>query len=134
MAVTVKGACVRVYSSPVTVYGIPNCDQVKKACAWLDAHQIEYVFHDIKKPGLRRELAGQWLEQIDPGILINRKGTTWRTIDDARKALVDKASGQMAEKITLLLEYPSVIKRPVLDVNGAITIGFNADHYTSLFT
>ena len=134
MAVTVKGACVRVYSSPVTVYGIPNCDQVKKARNWLDVHQIDYSFHDFKKQGLSRELAKQWLEQIDAGILINRKGATWRALDDARKALVDKASGQMAEKITLLLEYPSVVKRPVLDLNGAVTAGFNADHYTSLFT
>ena len=127
MGAKVKGISVK-------VYGITNCDQVKKARAWLEANKVDYTFHDFKKQGLSRELAKQWLEQIDAGILINRKGTSWRTLDDARKALVDKASGQMAEKITLLLEYPSVVKRPVLDLNGAVTAGFNADHYTSLFT
>ena len=126
MGATIKGQA-------VTLYGIPNCDQVKKARAWLDARQLAYVFHDFKKQGLARELAVRWLDEIDSGILINRKGTTWRALDDARKALVDKGLGASPEKITLLLEQPSIIKRPVLDAHGALTVGFSADHYTSLF-
>jgi arsenate reductase (glutaredoxin) len=118
---------------PVTVYGIPNCDQVKKARTWLDAHQITYAFHDFKQLGLSRELAEIWFSAIDSDILINRKGSTWRALDDVRKALLDQVSGAMAEKIAVVIESPSLIKRPVLDANGTITVGFKPDHYTTLF-
>ena len=126
MGATIKGQA-------VTLYGIPNCDQVKKARAWLDAHQVAYTFHDFKKHGLARELAARWLAAVDSGILINRKGTTWRALDDARKALVDKGLGPSTEKIALLLEHPGVIKRPVLDIGGTITVGFAAAQYGMLF-
>ena len=126
MGATIKGQA-------VTLYGIPNCDQVKKARAWLDAHQVAYTFHDFKKHGLARELAARWLAEVDSGILINRKGTTWRALDDARKALVDKGLGPSTEKIALLLEHPGVIKRPVLDIGGTITVGFAAAQYGMLF-
>ena len=111
------------------LYGIPNCDQVKKARAWLDAHPIDYVFHDFKKQGLSAALAHAWLDEAGAERVINRKGSTWRTLDDARKALVDKASGAA----TLICEQPSLVKRPVLRHNGALTIGFDADHYKTLF-
>lgn len=126
MGATIKGQA-------VTLYGIPNCDQVKKARAWLDAHQVAYTFHDFKKHGLARELSARWLAEVDSGILINRKGTTWRALDDARKALVDKGLGPSTEKIALLLEHPGVIKRPVLDIGGTITVGFAAAQYGMLF-
>ena len=113
----------------VTIYGIPNCDQVKKARTWLDARKVAYAFHNFKKQGLRREIATSWLDQAGAEVLINRKGSTWRALDEARKALVDKASGAVA----LMLENPSIVKRPVLDIDGAITTGFNADHYNRLF-
>ena len=113
----------------VTIYGIPNCDQVKKALIWLEARQVSYAFHDFKKQGLSREIATSWLDQAGAEVLINRKGSTWRALDEARKALVDKASGAVA----LMLENPSIVKRPVLDIDGAITTGFNADHYNRLF-
>ena len=113
----------------VTIYGIPNCDQVKKARTWLDARKVAYAFHDFKKQGLSREIATSWLDQAGAEVLINHKGSTWRALDEARKALVDKASGAVA----LMLENPSIVKRPVLDIDGAITTGFNADHYNTLF-
>ena len=119
--------------NPVKVYGIPNCDQVKKARAWLGANHVEYTFHDFKKQGLSGELAARWLKEADASMLINRKGTTWRTLDESRKALVDNDSGPIADKIKLMLDYPSVVKRPVLDINGAITVGFNPDQYKRLF-
>ena len=113
----------------VTIYGIPNCDQVKKARIWLEARKVSYAFHDFKKQELSREIATSWLDQAGAEVLINRKGSTSRALDEARKALVDKASGAVA----LMLENPSIVKRPVLDIDGAITTGFNADHYNRLF-
>lgn len=120
--------------NPVKVYGIPNCDQVKKARTWLEANNVDHTFHDFKKPTLSGELVSNWLKQVGAVRLINRKGTTWRTLDESRKALVDNDSGPAADKIKLMLDYPSVIKRPVLDINGAITVGFNPDHYKQLFS
>ena len=113
----------------VMLYGIPNCDQVKKARQWLAAHQVDYTFHDFKKQGLSAALACDWLDAVGVERLINRKGTTWRGLDEARKALGDNASGA----ISLVTESPSLVKRPVLDCNGSITLGFDSDHYASLF-
>ena len=123
----------KVNGIPVKVYGIPNCDQVKKARAWLEANNVIYTFHDFKKQGLSGELAANWLKAAGADRLINRQGPTWRILDEERKALVDKPSGPVAEKQTLMLDYPSVNKRPVLDRDGEITVGFNAGHYNTLF-
>ena len=115
--------------APVTLYGIPHCDQVKQARQWLAAQQVDYSFHDFKKQGLSAALARRWLDAAGVERVINRKGTTWRALDDARKALVDKASGAAA----LVCEQPSLVKRPVLAHGGTLTIGFVADHYQRLF-
>ena len=112
-----------------TLYGIPNCDTVKKARTWLAEHGIAFTFHDFKKQGLDRDAAARWLEQCDWEILVNRKGTTWRNLPDERKAaIVDKASA-----LELMLEHTSVIKRPVLEGAGPLSVGFSADAYTRLF-
>jgi len=109
----------------VTLYGIPNCDTVKKARAWLDAQGIAYTFHDFKKQGLDAPLAKAWLGTLGADTLINRKGTTWRALDDARKAL----AAQPAGALTLVTEQPSLIKRPVLDRDGALSVGFTPETY-----
>lgn len=115
----------------ITVYGIPNCDQIKKARTWLDARAIAYSFHDFKKQGVVAAHARAWIHQAGAERVINRKGSTWRALDDARKALADKASGAA----TLICEQPSLVKRPVLERGGALlAIGFDADHYAQLFT
>ncbi|MEN3275258.1 MAG: hypothetical protein V7631_1048 [Massilia sp.] len=112
-----------------TLYGIPNCDTVKKARTWLAEHGHDFNFHDFKKAGLDRETAARWLEQLDWETLVNRKGTTWRKLPDERKAaVVDKASA-----LELMLENTSVIKRPVLEGAGPLSVGFSADTYTRLF-
>lgn len=112
-----------------TLYGIPNCDTVKKARTWLAAQGHEVDFHDFKKQGLERATAAAWLEQIEWDVLVNRKGTTWRNLPDERKAAVtDKASA-----LDLVLEMPSVIKRPVLDRAGQFSVGFSDAHYQGLF-
>jgi arsenate reductase len=112
-----------------TLYGIPNCDTVKKARTWLAGHGQNVEFHDFKKQGLTREILAAWLQQVDWEILVNRKGTTWRKLTDERRAqVVDKASA-----LELMLENPSVIKRPVLEGAGPLKVGFSIDQYESTF-
>jgi arsenate reductase len=114
---------------PVTLYGIPNCDTVKKARTWLDAHAIKYVFHDFKKSGIQRDLVDTWLRDVAWDTLVNRKGTTWRALTDERKAsTVDNATAA-----TLILESPSIVKRPVLHINGATHVGFSEQIYEQIF-
>ncbi|MFN3302193.1 MAG: Spx/MgsR family RNA polymerase-binding regulatory protein [Roseateles sp.] len=107
----------------ITVYGIPNCDTVKKARAWLAERGLEAGFHDFKKQGVPAELLPAWLAAFGRDKLINRAGTTWRKLDDAAKAaVVDDASAQ-----ALMLREPSVIKRPVVRwADGHWTLGFSA--------
>jgi Spx/MgsR family transcriptional regulator len=96
-------------ASPITIYGIPNCDSVKKARVWLSDRDIDYTFHDFKKQGIPPEAVDLWLKHIDWDVLVNRKGTTWRKLDTAtQNSVQDKASAK-----ALMLAHPSVIKRPV---------------------
>ncbi len=112
-----------------TLYGIPNCDTVKKARTWLADAGVAFTFHDFKKQGLERAVAAAWLEQLDWTVLVNRKGTTWRKLPDERKAaIVDNTSA-----LELMLETPSVIKRPVLAGAGALNVGFSDQQYRTLF-
>lgn len=111
------------------LYGIPNCDTVKKARTWLDSNGSEFVFHDFKKDGITRELIAVWLRDVAWDVLVNRKGTTWRNLPDERKAaIIDAASAS-----ELMLESPSVIKRPVLVRNKKTTVGFSSDLYQQIF-
>jgi arsenate reductase len=111
------------------LYGIPNCDTVKKARAWLDANGIDYRFHDFKKAGLSQDIVDGWLQQADWNVLVNRKGTTWRALDDAAKADVTDATAASA----LMLASPSVVKRPVLVLSGATHVGFSTAMYQQIF-
>lgn len=107
----------------ITLYGIPNCDTVKKARAWLESHDVPYQFHDFKKSGVPDALQAEWLAAAGWDTLLNRKGTTWRKLDDATRAgVVDAASAAR-----LMVAQPSVIKRPVVVwADGAVTVGFDA--------
>lgn len=113
----------------ITLYGIPNCDTVKKARTWLESNGIDYHFHDFKKAGLTHALVDGWLKQVDWDVLVNRKGTTWRGLPDERKAAVADAKSAAA----LMLESPSVIKRPVLSCNGTTHVGFSDTNYQQIF-
>lgn len=110
----------------ITVYGIPNCDTVKKARAWLAERGLEVAFHDFKKQGVPAAELPAWLAAFGRDKLINRAGTTWRKLDEAAKAaVVDDASAQ-----ALMLGEPSVIKRPVVRwPDGGLTLGFSADEF-----
>lgn len=116
----------------ITLYGIPNCDSVKKACTWLKANNIDYTFHDFKKNGITATLVEGWLQDVPRETLINRKGRIWRKIPDERKAEITEITDN-ASAVALMLESPSVIKRPVLTVAGQTSIGFSADAYKQIF-
>lgn len=115
--------------STVTLYGIPNCDTVKKARAWLAGRGVEVVFHDYKKQGVPEAQLRGWVKVLGWEALLNRKGTTWRKLDPARQAAVTDA----ASAIALMLEQPSVIRRPVLLHGEALRVGFDADDWNRLF-
>lgn len=116
----------------ITVYGIKNCDTMKKARAWLDAHAIDYGFHDYKSAGIERERLEEWCKEASWETLLNRAGTTFKKLPDADK---ENLNGRKA--IGLMLAQPSLIKRPVLEVdrgkNGKrLLVGFRPDDYRSL--
>jgi len=106
----------------IVVYGIPNCDTVKKARAWLQAQGTPHRFHDFKKDGVPGDRLDAWLAALDWSVLVNRKGTTWRKLDPAAQAAVGDAASARA----LMLREPSVIKRPVVEWGDATTVGFDA--------
>ena len=112
------------------LYGIPNCNTVKKARDWLEQHNIAVEFHDFKKHGLDAATAQAWLQQADWAKLINRSGLTWRGLPEQRKQSIHDATGALA----LMLEKTSVIKRPLLEKNGKLLhIGFDEAAYSKTF-
>lgn len=111
-----------------TLYGIKNCDTIKKARKWLTDNGIEYKFHDVRADGLELATIDSWLEQADWETVLNRRGTTWRKLDSSVQESTSREN-----VAALLLENPAMIKRPVLDTNGTITIGFKAENYQSIF-
>jgi arsenate reductase len=111
-----------------TLYGIRNCDTMKKAWTWLDQHGVAYDFHDYKKQGIDRATLEGWAKTVGWEVLLNRGGTTFTTLPDA-----DKADMTQVKAIGLMLAQPSMIKRPVLDRGGDLTVGFKPDVYESRF-
>lgn len=115
--------------SITTLYGIPNCDTVKKARAWLAGRGVEVVFHDYRKQGVPEAELRAWVQALGWEALLNRKGTTWRKLDAAQQAAVTDARSAVA----LMLQQPSVIRRPVLVRGEALRVGFDADEWEALF-
>jgi arsenate reductase len=109
-----------------TLYGIPNCDTVKKARAFLAERGVTHVFHDFKKQGVPVEALDRWLAELGWEALLNRRGTTWRQLDPARQAEVTDAASAKA----LMLERPSVIRRPVVVDGDALRVGFDAAEWS----
>ena len=113
-----------------TLYGIPNCDTVKKTRTWLDSHRIPYEFHDYKKEGISKAKLQSWLKQKDWTVLVNTKSTTWRELDEKQRSAVTGAS----TAIPLMESQTSVIKRPIIEKDGRIiAVGFNEAEYLKLF-
>jgi arsenate reductase (glutaredoxin) len=110
------------------VYGITNCDTVKKARAWLAEQGVPYQFHDFKKQGVPADRLDGWMAQVGWDKLLNRKGTSWRKLDAASQNGVQDAAGAKV----LMLAYPSVIKRPVVEWSGKTTVGFDPAQWALL--
>ncbi len=106
-------------------YGIPNCDTVKKARKWLEAGGLDYTFHDYKKEGADVVKVERWIGSQGIDTVLNRRGTTWRKLPDEDKARAEDA----ARAAQLLVENPSMIKRPVVEHDGGLLVGFNADEW-----
>ncbi|MBW7472464.1 ArsC family reductase [Marinobacter sp. M216] len=111
------------------IYGIRNCDTVKKARKWLDEQGIAYEFHDFKKDGLDEDRLSRWEQAVGWETLLNRRGTTWRQLPDEVR---DTISAQSARDI--MLENPSIIKRPVVEHDGTVSVGFKADDWAKQFS
>ena len=115
---------------PVTIYGIKNCDTIKKARSWLDKNGIEYTFHDYKTAGIDRDRLERWANKVGWETLLNRAGTTFRKLSEK-----DKGNLSAAKAIGLMLKQPSMIKRPVLDVGGGrLMVGFDPEAYKATLT
>lgn len=112
----------------VTLYGIKNCDTMKKAKAWLDARGIAHDLHDYKKQGIDAANVTRWVEALGWQAVLNRSGTTFRALAEADKQDIDAKKA-----IALMLAQPSMIKRPILDRDGVLTAGFKPDIYETLF-
>ncbi|MDR6850814.1 Spx/MgsR family transcriptional regulator [Sphingomonas sp. BE123] len=110
----------------VALYGIPNCDTVKKARVWLDANGIAYAFHDYKKEGADSARLAKWAEVVGWEPLLNRAGTTFRKLDEADKADIDAAKA-----LALMAAHPSMIKRPVVEYRGGVLVGFKPEAWAA---
>ncbi|MFT3997768.1 MAG: arsenate reductase [Asticcacaulis sp.] len=113
----------------ITLYGIKNCDTMKKARVWLEAHGLAYDFHDYKASGIDEAHLRAWAAQVGWLVLLNKAGTTFKALPDADKTDLDEDKA-----IGLMMRQPSMIKRPVLDRDGGITVGFKPDIYAGLFS
>jgi Spx/MgsR family transcriptional regulator len=112
-----------------TIHGIKACDTMKKARAWLDGAGVAYDFHDYKAAGIDEATLRRWTGQVGWEVLLNRSGTTFRALPDASKTDLDEDKA-----IALMLAQPSMIKRPVLDVDGKLLVGFKPDQYAAAFS
>ena len=111
----------------IKMYGIPNCDTIKKARKWLESNGLDYEFHDYKKQGVPEKNLKQWVKQAGWETLLNRRGTTWRKLPEDVRENIDEASA-----IEVMMDNPSAIKRPVLEADKALLIGFKEDEYQKL--
>jgi len=110
------------------VYGIKNCDTVKKALNWLEENQVKYEFHDYKKLGVTEDKLKEWSEKVGYEPLINKRGTTWKKLDPGTQSAVISADAAFK----LMQDKTSVIKRPILENNGEIVLGFDPDAFQKL--
>ncbi len=112
----------------ITLYGIKNCDTVRKARKWLDDHEVDYRFHDLREDGLERSLAAHWLEALPWDTVVNKRSTSWKALEPARREGMDASSA-----LDAVLEHPTLVKRPLLDTGHELHCGFSAAQYQKIF-
>ena len=110
------------------MYGISNCDTIRKARRWLDEAGVSYRFHDVRRDGIEREQLVAWCAALGWEALLNRRGLTWRRLDESAKSGLDESRA-----IELMLAHPAMIKRPLLQFDGQLELGFSASRYQALF-
>jgi arsenate reductase (glutaredoxin) len=115
-------------ATTTTIFGIKSCDTMKKARTWLDAHGVEYTFHDYKAAGIDTAHLKRWTAEAGWETVLNRAGTTFRKLTEAQKVGLDERKA-----IALMLAQPSMIKRPVLEVGGRVLVGFKPEEYAKVF-
>jgi arsenate reductase len=116
-------------TGPARLYGIDTCDQVRRARSWLRANQIAFVLHDFRRDGLDAILLGRWMSHLPWDALLNRRGLSWRQVDASRRAtIVDQTSA-----VELMLEVPTLVRRPILEHGDRILVGFSEPMYSALF-
>ena len=113
----------------ITLHGIPNCDSCRKARRWLDDAGKTYRFHDLRSDGLSRPMLDRWLEDTEWKSLLNTRSTTWRQLDEKSKSGLDAARAK-----NLMLQHPTLVKRPVLECDSGIAVGFSADQFETYLT
>ncbi|MDN3701232.1 ArsC family reductase [Vibrio artabrorum] len=112
----------------ITMFGIPNCDTIKKAKKWLEAEGIEFEFHDYRKQGITEALVTTFCSELGWELVLNKRGTTYRQLSQEQKETLTEEKA-----VALLVEQPAMIKRPILKVDGTLHIGFKADQYAAIF-
>ncbi len=112
----------------ITLYGIPNCDTIKKARTWLNDHRVEFIFHDYRKQGLDKEQLQSMAAVLGWEAMLNRRGSTWRALPDKIKDRIDLESA-----IRVMLDNPAIIKRPILAKDEQLHLGFSAAQYQEIF-
>lgn len=110
-----------------TLYGIKNCDTVRKAMKWLEANHIEFTFHDFRSDGLSETKINSWLAELGNDTVVNKRSTTWKTLSEEQKAQL-----MHADAAPILAEHPTLIKRPVLEYSKRVSVGFKDDMYQSI--
>lgn len=111
-----------------TLYGIKNCDTVKKARQWLDDAGVNYQFHDFRDDGINKQQVSQWIKSLGWETVVNKRSTTWKHLEAVARETMNETTA-----IATVLEHPTLIKRPLLDRNGELSVGFKAADYQKLF-
>lgn len=112
----------------VTLYGIKNCDTVKKARKWLDDQAVDYEFHDLREDGIERKKVNQWIDELGWEAVVNKRSTTWKTLDEKQRQAMDANSA-----VAAIMENPTLVKRPLLDTGKERHCGFKAENYQQIF-
>lgn len=113
----------------ITLYGIKNCDTVRKARKWLDSHGVDYQFHDFREDGVDKDAVAAWIDELGWQNLVNRRSSSWKTLDEVERSKMDDESAQQA-----ILMHPTLIKRPLLDTGKQRYTGFSAANYAKIFS